>query len=188
MNGLGTLFSHGNNLGQGEAILIPNTIIPRLNISQVEKDSEGRYILFECEIDENCLVIVHVCVLTKDQIDLQIQFMKLLKDYLEKYSDKNLIIRGDFNICLNYSLDTRGGKKENTSKCTNSINSLIEEYNLSNIWRMRNPRELKFTRRENSRAGLVQSRLDYFLISIQLSYNISNSTIKPGLKSDQKFN
>ena len=51
--------------------------------------------------------------------------MKLLKDYLEKYSDKNLINGGDFNICLNYSLDKRCGKKENTSQCTNSINSLV---------------------------------------------------------------
>ena len=118
------------------AILIPNTTIPRLNILQVEKDSEGRLILFECEIDENPLVIVNVYAPTKDQTDLQIQFMKLLKDYLEKYSDKNLIIGGDFNICLNYSLDKRGGKKENTSKCTNSIKSIVEEYNLSDIWRI----------------------------------------------------
>ena len=101
--------------------------------------------------------------------------MKLLKDYLEKYSDKNILIGGDFNICLNYSLDKRGGKTENTSKCTNFINNLVEEYNLSDIWRIQNPRELKFTRRENSRTGLVQSRLDYFLISIQLSYNNNNN-------------
>ena len=58
MNGVVTYFLHGNNLGRGVAILIPNTIIPRLNILQVQKDSEGRLILFECEIDENPLVIV----------------------------------------------------------------------------------------------------------------------------------
>ena len=33
----------------------------------------------------------------------------------------------------------------------------------------------------------MQSRLDYFLISIQLSYNISNCTIKSGLKSDHSL-
>ena len=33
----------------------------------------------------------------------------------------------------------------------------------------------------------MQSRLDYFLISIQLSYNISNCTIKPGLKCDHSL-
>ena len=64
------LFSHGNNLGQEVAILIPNTIIPRLNILQVERDSEGRLILFECKIDENPLVIVNVYAPTKDQTDL----------------------------------------------------------------------------------------------------------------------
>ena len=181
------LFSHGTNLSRGVAILIPDSIEPRLNISNIHTDSEGRMVLLEGEIDDNPVVIINLYAPTKDQENLQLQFLKQVIECLEKYNDKNVIIGGDFNICLNNNLDKRGGKKENASKSSNFLNSLIEEYNLSDIWRIRNPTEQKYTRRENCKTGLVQSRLDYILISTQLSYNISKCDIKPGLKSDHSL-
>ena len=46
------------------------------------------------------------------------------------------------------------------------------------------PTEYKFTWRDNTRVGIIQSRLDFFLISQHLNYQISNSNLKPGFKSD----
>ena len=39
----------------------------------------------------------------------------------------------------------------------------------------------------NTRAGIVQSRLDFFLISRHLNYQISDSNLKPGFKSDHSL-
>ena len=69
---------------------------------------------------------------------------------------------------------------------TKNLNSLIEEFNLTDIWRARNNSELKFTR-ENTKCGLVQSRLDFFLISTQLAYQVQNCHILPGFRSDHSL-
>ena len=55
------------------------------------------------------------------------------------------------------------------------------------IWRVRNPTGTLFTHRENTRSGIVQSRLDYFLISEGLSYAVKNTDIKPGFSSDHSL-
>ena len=52
---------------------------------------------------------------------------------------------------------------------------------------MNNPKEKKFTWRDNTRVGLVQSRLDYFLVSRNLNYQISKCQLKPGLRSDHSL-
>ena len=63
----------------------------------------------------------------------------------------------------------------------------MDEYNLVDIWRLRNLNDRKFTQREKNRAGLVQSRLDFWLISESLSYQVKNCHIKPGNKSDHSL-
>ena len=55
------------------------------------------------------------------------------------------------------------------------------------MWRASNPTERKFTWRDNTRAGVVQARLDFFLISRHLNYLISNCSFKPGYKSDHSL-
>ena len=67
------------------------------------------------------------------------------------------------------------------------IETTIEEFKLIDIWRLRNPNELKFTRRERARGGLVQSRLDFWLISECIQYQLKHCDIKPGNKSDHSL-
>ena len=55
------------------------------------------------------------------------------------------------------------------------------------IWRYLNPEIRRFTRREMTKTGLVQSRLDYFLISIHLLYDFVRQDITPGIKSDHSL-
>ena len=55
------------------------------------------------------------------------------------------------------------------------------------MWRVRNPKTNKFTRVERSRNGIVQSRLDYWLLSLGLSYQVDKIDIHPGLCSDHSL-
>ena len=58
-------------------------------------------------------------------------------------------------------------------------------FNLQDIWRIRNPEAKRFTRRQNTKAGVVHSRIDYFLASINLNYEIEDTNIATtGLISD----
>ena len=63
----------------------------------------------------------------------------------------------------------------------------MEDMNLIDIWRTRNPNDLKFTRRERSQGGLVQARLDFWLVSEQTYFQIKKYDIKPGMKSDHSL-
>ena len=88
-------------------------------------------------------------------------FLAELRDILQNLTSKNLIIGGDFNTNLNNEIDKKGGTHEIYSSYTKNLQSFIEEYKLTDIWRLRHPNELKITRRERTRCGLVQSRLDF---------------------------
>ena len=55
------------------------------------------------------------------------------------------------------------------------------------IWRLRNQDKRQFTWRGKSRSGVVQSRLDFFIISVSLESEIESTTIKPGLGTDHSL-
>lgn len=65
------------------------------------------------------------------------------------------------------------------------LHRLIETYDLLDIWRIHNPDSKKFTWRKVN--PLVQSRLDYWLIGVDVSYNISKCSIKPSIKTDHSL-
>ena len=88
---------------------------------------------------------------------------------INKYTGQNLLVGGDFNTCLNVKYDKKGGRAvENESSYTKTY---IRQ----------------FSRREQSRAGFVQSRIDFWLISVALEYQIGLSTLKPGNNSDHSI-
>ena len=84
-------------------------------------------------------------------------------------------------------MDKKGGKSESTSKYSETLKNICEEFALIDIWRIRNPKTQKLIRRQNSRSGIVQSRLDYFLISESISYLVKNTKINLGLCSDHSL-
>ena len=180
-------FSHGEFNARGVAILIPKEYNDRFEYIEGHKDNNGRFLLLNCKIDKNPLIIVNLYSPTKDKHSAQLNFIENIKPKIDEYSDKNIIIGGDLNTYLDINLDKKGGKTEQYTAYNNTIHSICEELNLVDIWRIRNPNTKTFTRRENSKSGLIQSRLDYFLISNSLSYLITNTEIKPGLMSDHSL-
>ena len=171
-------FSHGSRQSKGVAILIPPKMGTKLQVSNVLTDNEGRILILNSMIDENSMLSVNVYAPTKDHIEQQLLFLTKLRGYLEQFSEKQMIIGGDFNTYLDIKVDKKGGKPERSSRYTDNLLSLMEEFGLKDIWRQRNPEDLKFTRREHTKAGIVQSRLDYFLVSGIVTYNILDTSIK----------
>ena len=180
-------FSHGEFNARGVAILIPQNMNSKFIYKNGYKDNFGRFILINCEIEGKALTLINIYCPTKDNQTAQISFLDMVKSKLEEYSDTNIVLGGDLNTYLNVQLDKKGGKTELLSTYAQQISNMCTEYSLVDIWRVRNPIELKFTRRENSKLGIVQSRLDYFLISEGLSYLIKNSSINIGLCSDHSL-
>ena len=158
-----------------------------IKVNKVECDNDGRLIVLTVTVEENELVLGNIYAPTKDKVVQQNSFITYLNSIIETYSDKNMLIGGDFNVCLDPELDKSGGKLENRScYCKNLIN-LIDQYSLIDIWRLRNIRVKQFTRQDLSLSNIVQSRHDYWFISSCLHYNIKSTYIKPGYHSDHSI-
>ena len=63
----------------------------------------------------------------------------------------------------------------------------MQETDLVDIWLIRNPQIRQYTHREMSKKELVQSRIDFWLVSLALEYQITSTSIKPGNNSDHSI-
>ena len=178
-------FSHGSSNSRGVAILIT----PELDctIKEVIRDAYGRLLLLLITTFDREFVVGNVYCPTKDKPSEQENFLTCVKSHLLPLMDKEVLLGGDFNVCLIPDLDKKGGTIERQSVFAKSIHSFQEEFSLVDIWRIRHPQLARYTRREKSVRGLVQSRLDFWLVSQQLEYNIKKVDIIPGRRSDHSL-
>ena len=131
-------FSHGTSSTKGVAILIPNILKSLLKVNEMKKDDSGRILVLHCEMAGTEVVIFNIYAPTKDLTQEQNIFLNSLSNFVEDYWDRNIILGGDFNICLNHRLDKNGGKTEVNSSYRINLIHFMEEYSLSDIWRIRN--------------------------------------------------
>lgn len=93
----------------------------------------------------------------------------------------NLIVGGDFNYVMDPALDKNSSSPSQASSepIRNKIRMLKEEWNLSDVWRIRNPSKSYTFRR-----GPYASRLDFFLTSLHLLDWVKNTTFENMVHSD----
>ena len=153
-------FSNGEANSRGVATLIPKELLQSFEWIEIKNDNSGRFLLISFKICEVELILINIYSQTKDNPSGQNNFFDYLYEVIDTYSDKNIIIGGDFNTYLNNVLDKKGGRTERQSPSSENTNNLCSEFSLVDIWRIRNPTTSKFTRIERSRNGVVQSLLN----------------------------
>ena len=121
-------------------------------------------------IESIAYTLINVYSPTKDNPVGHKYFLNTLKELIESHGDENIIIGGDFNICLDPKIDKKSGNIEKISSCAENLLAICDEYSLIDLWSVKNLDKHQYTRRENSRKGLVHSRLDYWLTSISITY------------------
>ena len=165
--GRNIFYNHGSNHSKGVMILVN----PRyqLEVIRSTKDKNGRSIILEIKLDNQNLVLANVYA--PNDIQQQIKFYQNLNQTLRGFSDRNLIIGGDFNCALT--------PKDRESVKQGSIKHTV----INDIWREINPQALSFT--WHDKASKSQSRLDFFfLITADLVYLTKESNIMPTPFSD----
>ena len=65
-------------------------------------------------------------------------------------------------LFLNRSLDAKGGSP---SLKKHSLLEIKQKLDLCDIWRVRNPKKMQYTFKQQYFSGLIQRRLDYIFIS-----------------------
>ena len=89
---------------------------------------------------------------------------------------------GDWNTILDPKIDKAGGVIKTGDTKTLEMKSLLIDLGLVDFWRLKNPTTKRFTYRQ--RRPLVQSRLDYFMISLSLNDVVDNAKILTSFCSD----
>ena len=128
-------------------------------------------------------VLVNIYAPNKDKDS--VQFFRKLFTMLQTYnldSEENIILGGDFNCPLNPILDKRGGIMIPRQSVVDSIESLQNELDLVDIWRVKNPQTKSYTWSQKS--PTILCRLDYWLISNNLCDFVNSTDIIPAIKTD----
>ena len=169
-------FCHGTSAARGVAILFDKSISKK--IFQIIKDTDGRFIILDIEINIMRLTLANVYGPNEDNSDFYIDFI----EKIESIPQDNRIIGGDFNLVLEINIDKKGGLKTTHMKSKCVLQSYMEETEMIDIWRFQNPEEKKYTwiRRNPS---LILCRLDFFLVSYGLVQKIEKSFIGTSFRS-----
>jgi len=169
--------SHWKTNSCGVAILVAPHI--QYDLISEYTDSEGRVVIIEVSINERKLTLCNSYAYNDDKP----LFFNAIMDKLANLNYENLIWGGDHNVVLNLDIDKKGGLNKTHEDCKNLINAWKEEAEVDDVWRIQHPRLLRFTWR-SSMKPVIQTRLDYFLTSRNITTRVKNSHILPGFSSD----
>ena len=97
---------------------------------------------------------------------------------------KHFVLAGDFILFFGSNLEAVGDKPVLKEKSLVIMVELKEEYDLCNIWRIRNPLEKSFTFQQNQSSGILNCKLDYIFISSKLQEFSNKAIIFPAFKTD----
>ena len=170
--------SFGTFNSRGTSILIN----PQLqhDIIYEEKCKKGDFILSVIKIHGNTYTLLNIYGPNEDRPS----FFLHLKEQLSKLSCENLIIAGDFNFVMDFKLDSNY-RRQNNPGARDAFAQIVEEENLSDIWRQMNPSKRAFTWTKLNPYKF--GRLDMFFIGDHLIDNVLSSSILPGYRSDHSI-
>jgi len=154
------LYNHGTCHSKGVMILLN----PKLDcqIKEEVRDENGRFLGARITLDDVQIVLANVYA--PNDTTHQVLFLKEIQKLLSNFAQEKIIIDGDFNCALSPNGGNPTSKKLPVIK---EIDNLCHLYGLCDIWRFLNPTAKQFTWR--NKFFKVQCRLDYFLVSKQLS-------------------
>ena len=180
-------FSHGSSGSTGVAIIVPKIL--ECEINTITRSKNGRYIALNLTVDKNTFCIINCYAPNCNKPKDQMVWLNEIQEILEANTESNIIIGGDLNDIFIPYLDRYNCKPNTDTTDYIKVWKLIcDEYNLADFWRVLNPDTRRYTWRQGSSlTRLKQSRLDYWLVSLHLMYNLDIVDITSSLRSDHSL-
>lgn len=169
--------SHTGN-SRGVIILVNNTF--KYEVHKTISDDEGRYVMLDCSISGHKFTIANIYGPNEDEP----LFFELVRTKLEQFENNSIILGGDYNVVQDFILDTLNIQKRNNPNSHESVLNLKRDLDLIDPWREENPQSRVYTWHNSQNK---QSRLDYFLISSDITNYVETTNIKPGYRSDHSI-
>ena len=178
------LYSNGTSNAKGVAILLSKATANK--ISDIRWDIHGRYIMCKLKIQDSTICLANIYAPNEDNPT----FFEEVYQNIEQMECTFTILGGDFKTILDPKLDRMNGKvyhKKNRDLILDKVNT----QSLVDIWRDRNEKAKKFTwsklQRSPQGKTLSWSRIDYFLVSKELSNLVQDCNRTPGFLSDHSL-
>jgi exonuclease III len=180
-------FSHGENNSRGVAIIMPDSLNGK--IQNIKRSQNGRYIAINTIINEKKFCLINCYAPNTVQSRNQLKWLEEIQKILEENNDSNIIVGGDLNDVFIPQLDRyRCKPRAVETDYVKEWKTLCEDYNLVDIWRMLNPDRRCYTWRQGRSAlNLKQSRLDYWLVSAHMTYDLQYVDINSSARSDHSL-
>ena len=154
-------FSHGKTNSCGVAIGFVGT--KALNILNITRDNLGRILVIEVKIDDSVFVLINIYNANTESEQLHtLNDLVNILETIEDIQNKSVVLGGDFNVILNPSIDSEGGKPVIKNRTIAKLIQITENLDLCDIWRIRNPERKRFTFRQHHSTGFIQGQLDFF--------------------------
>lgn len=164
-----------NSKSRGTAILI-NKNIP-FTVTKSVLDPSGRYVMIQGHMYSEQWTMLNIYAPNiDDHLFIQNVFLQIAQ------SSGSLLVGGDFNFCLDSVLDRSSTRPLPFSKAAQSTTSFMKDLNLTDVWRHEHPQDRGYS--FYSHPHDTHTRIDYFLLSTQLLYCVTDVEYLPRLLSD----
>ncbi|KAJ8039510.1 hypothetical protein HOLleu_17256 [Holothuria leucospilota] len=170
-------FAHGTVFSKGVSILLKPSV--SVDPAKVVCDNDGRFVILCVKVCNVNLLLINIYGHNLDRVDL----FTSIEAHISNYDWDVIIWGGDFNLVLNLQEDKIGGLPQTNFNARAKLLSLIENHDLLDIWRDRNPKSKTFTW-HSSIDPSIHCRLDFFLISRQLKHSVTDCSITSVFGSD----
>ena len=179
-NGEG-VYVHGTKHSRGVLTLFRRGL--DYKILTIRKDIGGRFLILKVSLQDRILYLINVYAPNNENEQLHFfRDLKLVMEHEGISDNDNIILGGDLNIVMDGGIDKCGGNVATKQKSRAQLSTLIDNFELLDIWRIRNPDVKRFTWRQKT--PRIQCRLDYYLVSNNIAENVVKVDIKPSLRSD----
>ena len=166
--------SHSTN-SRGVSILFKNSF--SFQILKEILDDGGNFFILSIKVQDYQFTLVALYGPNSDNR----QFFKNLQTSIESLGNTSVIMCGEWNVPLDYDMDTLNYKNKNNEKAHDQIHDMMQELDLLDTFRELHPDIKRYSWRG---PGKKQARLDYFLVSSDLQHFITESDIGVAYRSD----
>ncbi|MGL5245458.1 MAG: endonuclease/exonuclease/phosphatase family protein, partial [Sarcina sp.] len=174
-------YSNGDGkLGRGVAILIRNGV--DCKVKEMYNDGKGKCNAVEISQEGKEFILMNIHAPTEEKEKKA--FFENIRGVIDKW--KTVILVGDFNTVFS-KRDIAEGMVFRTDMGRRELVSLMEERNMTDVWRERNENKREFTRRSLVGNFLNQTRIDFIISTRDIDYFIEDIVYKDTGFSDHKM-
>ena len=122
----------GTGDSRGVAILFDKNI--ECEILGKENDIVGNYVILDMVLFNHRFTLAAVYGPNRDKPC----FYQTLCEKIKEMENSSVVICGDFNLVMDYTMDTKGYQHQNNPKARDAVLQMMETLELFDVWRDRN--------------------------------------------------